>query len=913
VTQPRGRAGLKRAFGLLARRPELIRRDADDELAALLEERVDHFIARGMNPEAARAEAVRRMGGDMEAAREGVRESAARRERAVGLRESFGGVRDDLWYALRGFAREPLFTSFAVLTLALGIGANAAMFGIVDRLLLRGPAHVRDPEQVVRLYWRLRQPGGEMSTTAAFDPRVYANLLAESHAFSGLAMETGAQRSTLLGEGPNARLVASARGTSNLMSVLGARPALGRFFSPDEQETDAPPPVVVLGYGLWQTDFGGDSSIIGRSIPISGRPSTVIGVAPKAFTGAALERVDVWLPLPARTGPAARRWGPGSSSGPTIVARLRPGSSADAAAIDATRAYRQTYDGGEARFAEGSITAAPLRFGPDGAEAPEARISRWLAGVAAVVLLLACTNLVNLLSARAVRRSREMAIRRALGAGRGRLARLIFTSSLLLVTAGGVVGLLVASAISTLVQRILLPDVDWPTGVVDGRMLLFSLLAVIICTLVIGLVPALRAGRIDVVSALKAGAREGGGRRAGVRLALLTGQAALAMLLLVGAGLFVRSLDRVRHLDLGVDAAHVIVLSPRWPRVSGQESEAEQARQARRRERFAVDALERLTSMPEVAHAAAAVGIPFGNAYAVGLRLPGRDSLPRVAGGFGDPDVSAVSSDYFSTVGTHLLRGRLFRTTDRAGSEPVAIVSATMARVLWPGADALQQCLLVDASTTCTRVVGIVQDARRGRLREDPIMHYYLPLGQDPQLTGPELLVRPHGRPERAILALRSELRRLEPSLLFVDAETLQQRIEPQARTWSTGALTFTLFAVLALIVAAVGTFSVVAYAVEQRRHEIGVRMALGARTAQVVRLLLRGTLGATLGGVVIGGGIALFFGPLAEPLLFETSPHDPMVLGAVGGMLLLVAGVASVIPALRARHVDPLRELRED
>jgi hypothetical protein len=284
-----------------------------------------------------------------------------------------------------------------------------------------------------------------------------------------------------------------------------------------------------------------------------------------------------------------------------------------------------------------------------------------------------------------------------------------------------------------------------------------------------------------------------------------------------------------------------------------------------------------------------------------------------VAGGFGDPDVSAVSSDYFSTVGTHLLRGRLFRTTDRAGSEPVAIVSATMARVLWPGADALQQCLLVDASTTCTRVVGIVQDARRGRLREDPIMHYYLPLGQDPQLTGPELLVRPHGRPERAILALRSELRRLEPSLLFVDAETLQQRIEPQARTWSTGALTFTLFAVLALIVAAVGTFSVVAYAVEQRRHEIGVRMALGARTAQVVRLLLRGTLGATLGGVVIGGGIALFFGPLAEPLLFETSPHDPMVLGAVGGMLLLVAGVASVIPALRARHVDPLRELRED
>lgn len=912
MTQPPRRAGLRRAFGLLARRPALVRRDADDELALILEERVDYFVARGMTAEAARTEAIRRMGGDLEAARERVRRSATRRERALAFREWLGGVRDDLRYAIRGLAREPLFTSFAILTLALGIGANAAMFGLVDRLLLHGPAHVREPGRVVRLYWRMRQPGGEMSTSAAFDPRVYANLVASARAFSGLAMETGAQHTTLIGEGPSARLVASARGTSNLMSVLGAHPVLGRFFTPDEQETDTPPPVVVLGYGLWQTEYGGDPTIVGRSILISGRPNTVVGIAPKGFTGAALQRVDVWLPLPARTDPAARQWGPGYSAGPAIVGRLRPGVSADAAARDATRAYRQTYDGGEARFAEGSITAAPLRFGPDGAESPEVRIARWLAGVAAVVLLLACTNLVNLLSARAVRQSRELAIRRALGAGRARLARLLLTSSLLLATAGGAVGLLVASGISALVRGILLPDVDWSTGAVDGRVLLFSLVTVIGCTIVIGLVPALRAGRLDVVSALKAGVREGGGRRAGVRLTVVAGQAVLAMLLLVGAGLFVRSLDRVRHLDLGVDAEHVIVLSPRWPRPSGL-SEAEQERQARRRESFARDALERLSSLPEVAHAAAAVGMPFGNAYAISLRLPGRDSLPRLSGGFGDPDVSAVSADYFATAGTRLLRGRLFTTNDRAGSEPVAIVSATMARVLWPEADALQQCLLVGGSTTCTRVVGVVQDARRGRLREDPIMHYYLPLGQQAKLTGPELLVRPRGRTESAVPALRAELQRLEPSLLFVDAQSLQQRIEPQTRTWRVGAITFALFAALALVVAAVGTFSVVAYVVEQRRHEIGVRIALGARGAQVIRLVLRGALSATSLGMVIGGALAILLGGLAEPLLFETSAHDPVVLVGVAGLLLLVAGAASVIPALRARHVDPLRALREE
>lgn len=910
--------GLRRTIGLLARRPAFVRQDADDELAAVLEARVEHLVARGLSPEEARAEAVRRMGGDLAAARADVRKSAHRRERAVGLREWVGGAVDDLRYAARGLARAPLFTAFAVLTLALGIGANAAMFGLVDRLLLRGPAHVREPERVVRLYWRLRQPAGEVTTSAAMDPRVYANLLAESRAFTGLAMHTDASRRTLLGVGPDARLVASARATASLMAVLGTRPVLGRFFTPDEQEADEPPDMVVLGHGLWQTEFGGDSSIVGRTVAVSARPHTVVGVAPPGFTGASLERVDVWLPLPAPTGAAGRRWGRGYSTGPMLVGRLRPGVTPEAAELDATGAYRRTYDGGEARFADGAISVAPLSYGPDGTEAPAPRIARWLAGVATVVLLVACANLINLLLARGVQQSRELAVRRALGAGRARLVRLLLTGSLLLAALGGIAGLAVAAGLSVLVRRILIPHVDWTGGAVDGRVLLVSLAAAITCGLAIGLLPARAAARTDVATALRAGAGAGGGRRAGVRLTLVAAQAAFAMLLLVGAGLFVRSLDHVRRLDLGVEPARVVVLSPRWPRLAPEASEAETAREQRRRERVLHDAVTQVAALPTVERAAAAVGIPFGSSYALRLRLPGRDSLPRLSGGFGDPDVSAVSAGYFATVGTRLLRGRVFGAADGAAdgaaSAPVAVVSATMARVLWPGADALGQCLLIGDAADCTRVIGVVQDARRGRLREDPIMRYYVPLGQLAQLTGSELLVRPRGGdPEAAIPALRAALRRVDPSILFMDAEPLQRRLDPQTSTWRVGALAFGLFAGLALLVAAVGTFSVVAYVVAQRRHEFGVRLALGASPARLVTLPLRGVIGATGAGLVLGTLAAVLLGPVAEPLLFETDARDPLVLGGVATLLAVVAAVASVVPALRTRRVDPVAALRAE
>ncbi len=909
------RNGFRQVAGLILRRPAPIRRDADDELESVLEGRIAHFVARGMTPDAARAEAMLRLGASVDEARDQLRQSAERRERVMSIREWLAGCGDDLRYALRGLVREPVFSVFAVLTLALGIGANAAMFGVVDKLLLRGPAHVREPSRVARMYWTLRQAAGELSTAAAMDQRVYANLVAEAHAFTGLAMYTGAYRGTVLGQGPDVRQVASATASANLMSVLGAQPALGRFFTMDEQDPNTTNRVAVLGYGVWKTDCGGDPHIVGRTITISSRPYTVVGVAPKGFTGADLDRVDIWFPLPIKTGADARHWGPGHSSGPAIVARLKPGVTFDDASRDATSAYRRTYDGGEKKYAEGSLSVAPLHYGAGGTESIEASIARWLVGVSAIVLLVACANLVNLLLARTVRRRRELAVRIALGAGRARLLRLLLASSVMLALIGAAAGLVVASVTGTVVRRILLPEVDWTSGPVDARVLVFSLAIAVFTGVAIGLLPASRAGRADVSAALKAGARDGGGNRSMVRAALMMSQSALAMLLLVGAGLFVRSLERVRHLDLGIQPDRVVLLQPRWPRIPAQTSTEDRSREEQRRDDFVREALDRLSAAAPVERAAASVGMPFGNTFAVTLRIPGRDSLPRLSGGFGDPDVSAISADYFATMGTRLSRGRLFTAADRAGSEPVAIVSETMAKILWPNADALGQCLLIggDKAAPCSRVVGVVQDVRRGRIREDPIMHYYVPLGQQPNISGPDLVVRPRGEASAAIPALQALLRQIDPTIIYVNAITMQERVEPQTRSWRIGAMMFSLFAALALVVAAVGTFSVVAYLVEQRRHEIGVRIALGAQAGQVVMLMLRGAVGVTLIGVALGTLLALAGARLAEPLLFETSARDPLVIGVMGGALLLVSMAASTIPALRARRVDPIKALRND
>jgi predicted permease len=383
------------------------------------------------------------------------------------------------------------------------------------------------------------------------------------------------------------------------------------------------------------------------------------------------------------------------------------------------------------------------------------------------------------------------------------------------------------------------------------------------------------------------------------------------MVLLVGAGLFVQSLRNVRNMDLGFQPERVLTIRPSWsglPGLGGADAEAER----QRRNAVRVEALERLRAHQQVESAALSVGLPFNSRFSVRLRVQGYDSIPRLPGG--GPYIQAVTGGYFETVGTELLAGRAFTPDDRDGSEPVAIISETMAHTLWPDADPLGACMYIGSDEPpCSRIVGIVRDTRRDELREEPAMQYYVPFGQERGIGGTTLLVRPRRDARSAIAAMREEMRAVDPTLGYIDVATLQERIDPQVRPWRLGATMFGIFGALALLVAAVGLYSVMSYTAAQRNHEMGVRMALGAEVIDILRLILRSGMWTAVAGVAIGSLIALAGGRFVEPLLFETSARDGTVFGAVALCLLAVALVASVVPAWRATRVDPVVALRAE
>jgi putative ABC transport system permease protein len=819
-------------------------------------------------------------------------------------------------FAARSLRRDPVFTSFVVATLALGIGANAAMFGIVDRLLLRGPAHVRDPGAVVRLYLTDHAPGMREYTTGTFGYVTYDVLRAGTHAFDDLAVYN--HPDVIVGQGADARKLPASFVSASFFPLLGVKPALGRFFTADEDATTGARHVAVISDGLWSRAFARNPHVLGQTIVVTDEPYTVVGVAPRGFTGAELKPVDLWLPMsvlgPRVTQDWTHAW---DTQWLLVIGRLKPGVSLAEAAAEATATHRRAYgDNPAGSFSpQARLSVRPLRYDEDGEEPAEDAVSRWLMGVTVIVLLIACANVTNLLLARGVRRRREVTVRLALGVGRWRLARLLVVESALLAIAGSVAGLGVAYVLASLLRTVLLPAVAWTSPPVDGRVLVAAAAMAGIVGLVIGLAPALRATRADVSSGLKAGAREGGGRRSRLRTALTVAQAALSVVLLVGAGLFVRSLWNVRSLDLGFDSDRVLSAEVEWPGLGRIADPVAHDRERARRKAFYARALERVRALPGVEAAALTVGLPFRMWFSVQLRLPGQDSLPRFPGG--TPNISAVTSDYFATMGTRLLRGRTFTTADHAGSERVAIVSSTMARTLWPGANPLGECLLIrygrdQPEQPCTRIVGVVADVRRSRLREPPHMQYYVPLGQEAGFGGTLLLVRPkRGDPADLAATVRNALFSLDRDLPYVNTQPVQDLVDPQIRPWRLGASVFGFAGLLALLVAAVGLYGLWSYLVAQRTQEIGVRIALGARAGRIVGLVLREGLALTLLGVAIGAVLALAAGRYLQALLFDTSPRDPAVYAIVAASMLVVAILASVLPAWRANRIDPMTALR--
>jgi predicted permease len=894
--------GVRAWFRLRRRTAESLAVEVEEEIALHIEMRVRDLRSRGMDESEARIEAKRRFG-DVERARLQLQTAARARERRQTRREWLAGWREDFRYALRALSRERLLALVIVLTLALGLGANTIMFGVIDHLLLRGPAHVVAPEQVRRVYVTQEQWTGH-GTSWVTGYVTYTTLRDRATSFAGVAAyRTTSER---LGAGESAREVTVGWSTADMFPLLGVSPRLGRFHTAAEDRPRQAANVAVLDHGFWQSEYGGTTDVLGRTVSIDGVDYTVIGVAPAGFTGPELQRVSVWLPFSTGFKPHPEWPTTWNARWLHIIVRTRPGVALEAAAAEATSVYRAAAEGHDERAAEGVLSLRPLRYGPTGEEPAETAVARWLFGVSVIVLLIAAANVMNLLLARTFRRHREISVRLALGISRRRLARLLLSESLVLALAGLGAALVLAYWGAQVVRVALLPDVQWGAPL-DERVLSFAAIAALATGLLVGLVPVLHSGRSDLTRSLRAGPREGGGRRAGVRTVLTVMQAAFSVVLLVGAGLFVRSLWNVSRVDLGVDADRVLAAWVTYEGTAGRDD-------------FLRSALARLHSHPGIESAALALGAPLQGGVGVDVRMPGRDSIPDLPGG--GPYITGVTTSYFETVGTRILRGRGFEEGEGAGTEPVMIVSQTMANTIWPAEDPLTKCLIIaDESSAdefpddarCARVVGVAEDAHRTGIVQEPVMQYYVPLGQERGVAGTRILVRPRGNAVAFVSELRRLLHALDPAVRYLEINPLQSVLDPQIRPWRLGATLFLVFGAVALVVAAIGLYSVLAYAVAQRSAEIGVRMALGARARSIVGMIVREGVGLVLLGVILGSAVALAAGPLIEPLLFETAGRDAFVVATVSTVLVVVAVLASFIPALRAGGTDPLSALRAD
>jgi predicted permease len=897
-------------FRLPVRDRTLSERDVEAELAAHMEARVERLMAAGMNEAEARAEAERRLGGAARA-RDTLLRAASDRDERLSLAEGMRSVRDDIRYALRALGRQRGYAFVVVVTLALGIGANATMFGLLDRLLLSGPAHVVEPDELYRFYATVQHPHQPEPSTFSFLNGVLLTAFRDN--VTALADISGYMSHTLtLGSGPGARRLELDGVSASFFRLTGVTPVLGRFF--DERE-DTPPGerVIVISHALWQSDLGGRDDVIGEMLMLSDQPYTIIGVAPRGFTGVELAPRDGWLPLAVTAAAAMGADWPTEWMGfyMPIVGRLRENASIDRAGTEATAAWRAAAGDGPGSSGDPRVTFADIGADRGGAQPMEARVAKWLMAVAAIVLLVACANVANLYFARGLLRRREIALRLALGISRGRLMRMLLVESMLLAVLGGIAALAVAYWGAEIIRTVLVPNVDWTTSPLNARVLAVAAAITGLVGLVTGLAPAMMASSPRLAPAL-AGSSHVPPAPGRARSVLAVLQAAFCVVLLVGAGVFIRSLNGVVQMDLGLDSDRVVAMNIEWE-TPPDLPEEQRAQLSAYRRTFLMEAVDRVAAEPGIEFASIAIGSAFSGAFGASIRVEGVDSIPGMPGG--GPYMSAVSADYFSVLGTPVLRGRTFERVEGAGTEPVIVVSRTTAHALWPGADPLGQCVYMGTApdTPCSRVVGVVGDTRRFAITEDAAMQFYVPFGQQPSwMGGIRILARTSLRPSALVEPLRRKMHASEPTIRYVNVMPFTEFLEPQRRPWKLGAVLFVLCGGLALVIAAIGLYSVIAYLVLHRRHEIGVRMALGAERRSVVGMILRQVILLAGGGIAIGALVALLAAPHIEPLLFNTPARDLAVLAITACTLVLAALAAGIVPAWRASRVQPTEALRE-
>jgi len=815
----------------------------------------------------------------------------------------------DLRHAARQLARSPGFTLGVVLTLALGIGANVAMFSVVDRMLFRPPPLLHDPGATHRIYLARTFSGKEQASSYMQYAR-YVDLTSWTTSFARTAAFT--EQDLAIGVGAEAHEMRVGIVSAGFFGFFDAPPALGRYFTAVE---DSPPngtAVAVLAYAFWQTRYGGRREALGSTLQIGPTLYTIIGVAPEGFAGLwPVQRPVAFIPITSHASAMAvgRRdeswWTTYHWQWLSMLAQRKSGVSVAAANADLSNAFLRSYAAqrpGSPGLTPAEI-ARPRAFvasvlserGPN--ESSFAKVATWISGVALVVLLIACANVANLLLARALRRRREIAIRLALGVSRARLLSQLFTESVLLAVLGGLAGVVVAEWGGAVLRAQFLAKSSEVSVMGDTRTLLFGGVAALCAGLLTGLAPALTQ-HADVAGDLKAGAREGTFQRSRVRIALLVLQGALSVVLLVGAGLFVRSLRHVRVIPLGYDVDPVLLVDLN---LRGTQLDSGRNVELRR------ELLETAQAIPGVEHASRQLTVPFWSSWNMDLHVAGIDSVHRL----GEFDLNAVTPEYFSTLGTRLLRGRGIEAQDGEHAPRVMVVSQAMAKTLWPGRDPLGQCVRVGADTApCSYVVGVAENIKSQQLGDDPGLFYYLSTAQwHPGQGG--LFIRTRGEATRYVETIRRRLQQLMPGAAYVTVTPLRDILGEQTRSWQLGATMFLAFGALALALAAIGLYSVMAYTVAQRTQEMGVRASLGAQERDLIKLVINEGLRVGVVGIVIGVMIALAGGQWLGPLLFQESPHDPLVFGFVTVVLLGTTVLASFVPSRRAARVDPMVALR--
>ena len=905
-------------------KPEILRRLAPlklsparegeiaDELAQHLEDRYQELLASGLTEDAAYRTSFEELKGEDFLARslKPVERNFYREPIAPGKDSDnfFAGILQDIRYAVRMLRKSPGFTAVALLTLALGIGANTAIFTIVDAVLLR-PLPFKDPSKLVMLNESIKSLG--YPEVPASPPDI-AVIERTQKSFTSLGAFQNKDFDFSGGGEPERVTAASV--SASIFPMLEVQPLLGRTYT--EQEDKPGTHVAVLSYGLWQRRYAGRANIVGQIIDLDRIAYTVIGVMPKNFQfplpGPKYnnEPAELWVPR-AFTPDELQGWGDGYSNG--VLARLKRGVTFNQAQADAalvTAEIKRVYPPAMVRIFNGVTPAIGLTPLHQAVAGPVETLLLVLMAAVGLVLLIACANVATLLLSRAASRSKEIAIRTALGASRKRLIRQMLTESFVLALAGSVLGVLIAfwgtsGLLSLVPSSLALPH----SASLGGWVLAFVATVSCLTAVVFGIAPAFQVSSVHLQGSLQESGRSGTPSRAHHRLqgTFVAAEFALAMILLIGAGLLIRSFSKLLETSPGFRPDHVLTMSVPLP-FEGY-SKATKVRQ------FYQQSIESIASLPGVKSVAASNDLPLKSSITDNevLQVEGRpSSTPGMT-------VTWALGDYFSTMGIPLIKGRFFTPEDHIGSQPVAVINEATAKLLWPGGDALGKRLGHPFPNMMRTVVGIVGDVNDGPLGSKPGPHFYLPYLQLPDdyivygnlIIPMNLVVRTSTDPASLTSAVVAQIHSLDPQLPVANIHTMDQEMASSVAAPKFNTFVLGLFAFLALFLAAIGIYGVLAYSVAQQSHEIGIRMALGAQRRDVMRLVLVQGARLALAGTAIGLLAAFGLTRLMSSLLYGISASDPLTFAAVAIVLVAVALLACYIPAHRAMRVDPTVALR--